>query len=390
MVSLDEALNIVISKAQKSECERIELLNSLGFITAEDIFSDIFMPPFNKSAVDGFACRRDDLKTAMEIIETIPAGKLPEKTVVSGTCSRIMTGAKVPEGADCVIMVEYTQVNDNKVVFTGDVTNDNYARMGEDLQEGALVIPKNTCIDAQHIAVMASIGSTHPLVCKKPSVAVFSTGNELVEPGIKPTGGQIRNSNSYQLMAQCQQMNIPATYAGIIPDDREKTRQMISNALKQHQIILLTGGVSMGDFDFVPEIMKELGFNIHFDSISVQPGKPTTYATKDDKFLFGLPGNPVSSFMHFSILVKPLIYKIMGFDYQPATYKIPMAEAYQRKKAERTGLVPVYINKNYEVSVVEFHGSAHINAMLNATGFISLDKGQHTLNKGEHATYRPF
>ncbi|PKP20012.1 MAG: molybdopterin molybdenumtransferase MoeA [Bacteroidetes bacterium HGW-Bacteroidetes-21] len=390
MIPLSEAIQTVLSKAITGNSEKRNLLDSLGYVTAENIYSDIFMPPFDKSAVDGFACRRADFPGPLTILETIPAGQLPTMTITPGTCSRIMTGAKMPDGADCAVMVEYTEVHENKMTFTGSQTSDNFARFGEDLKEGDLIIPKNTYIEPQHIAVMATVGCTQPLVYQKPTVAIFSTGNELVEPTLKPTGGQIRNSNSYQLMAQCQAIGIQANYCGIIPDNKEVTRNMISDALKNNQIILLTGGVSMGDFDFVPEIMKELGFEIHFDAISVQPGKPTTFATLNDKYIFGLPGNPVSSFFHFGILVKSLIYKIMNHNYTIPSYQLPMAETYFRRKAERTGLIPAIINDQQKISIVEFHGSAHINALLKATGYIILEKGQNEIKTGEYATYRPF
>lgn len=389
MISFEKAIEIINSKVTVQETITFDINQSLGYILAEDVVSDIFMPPFNKSAVDGYACKLSDLNSPIQVIETIPAGFWPTKEITAGTCSKIMTGAKVPEGADCVIMVEDCIDNNNFVTYNGPSNPGNIAFLGEDIKKGQKLIASGTKILSQHIAVMASAGYTQPLVYKKNVCAILSTGNELVEPNVIPQNGKIRNSNGYQLKAQLEYQGFEAKYLGIIPDTLHETEQWISNALQQASVIILSGGVSMGDYDFVPQALKNLGFEIHFDSISVQPGKPTTFASKNNHFCFALAGNPVSCFMHLNILVIPFLHKLMNNNYIQQAYQLPMAVSYKRKKASRKAFIPVAIENNAIVPV-HYNGSAHINALLQATGYISLPISTFEISENEYVTYRPF
>ncbi|MCK5170150.1 MAG: molybdopterin molybdotransferase MoeA, partial [Bacteroidales bacterium] len=313
MIRIEEAYKIVLQNAYQLETEKVIFTNSLGRILAEDVKSDIEMPPFDKSAVDGYACRREDLKNRLEIIEVIPAGKIPEKVIGKNQCANIMTGAPIPEGADCVVQVELTEEVDSKFVIINEIPNKgNISYQGEDVKVGTKVLDKGIKIGAQHIAVFAAVGYTEVLAYKQVKVGIISTGDELVEPQNKPALSQIRNSNGYQLVAQVKACDAIANYIGIAEDTPEDTFNKVSKALKENDIVLLTGGVSMGTFDFVPKVLEQAGVKILFDSIAVKPGKPTTFGMADNKFCFGLPGNPVSSFVQFDLLVKPLIYNLMG------------------------------------------------------------------------------
>ena len=188
MISFEEALNIVNKAAFTIESERISFKIAMNRVLAEDVKSDIQMPPFNKSAVDGYACRKTDLNELLEVIEVIPAGKAPEKTIHKNQCSKIMTGASVPEGADCVIMVEHTrQVDQQYIEYLRDDVKNNICLMGEDISLGQLVLPKGTLIKPQHIAVLASAGCVLPLVSRKVRIGIISTGDELVEPHKTPS-----------------------------------------------------------------------------------------------------------------------------------------------------------------------------------------------------------
>lgn len=393
MITLNQAIDILLSEVSPiKETEKVNLWDSIGRVLASDVLSDMNMPPFDKTAVDGFACKMEDASKELEVIETIPAGVVPKNKVESGQCSKIMTGAMIPQGADCVLMVEDTiEIAPNRIVFTGEKPKSNICILGEDIKTGDVAIHKGTTISAQHIAIMAALGCTHPIVSKKPNVAVLITGDELVEPEQIPSGGQIRNSNGHQLVGQIIKANAKPSYSGIVKDTEEATSHAISNALKDNDIVILTGGVSMGDFDYVPAVMKQLGIEILFSSIAIQPGKPTKFGVKDGKLIFGLPGNPVSSYLQFELLIKPAIQKMMGGD--PNHYlnsQLPLAKTYKRKKTERLGLIPVAITKENKVIPVDFHGSAHIFALAKADGYIMIPLGESEIREGELVDVRQF
>lgn len=390
MISFEQAYKIIMDSVFSTGSEMIPFHEALGRVLAEDIFSDTDMPPFNRSAVDGFACRKADLKNDLDIIEVIPAGREPIKEVMGNQCSRIMTGAIVPEGCDIVIMVEDTiDLNDGKIRFTGSGLKSNIAYKGEDVREGDLVIEKGKIITSADIAVMASAGRTSVRTARKPEVGIISTGDELVEPGTKPNRSQIRNSNAYQLLSQVDHAGARGNYYGIVPDD-DTASEIIGKSVLENDIVILTGGVSMGDYDFVPSFLEKAGVRILFDRVNVQPGKPTTFGIHARSLVFGLPGNPVSSFVQFETLVRPLLLSMMGSSEMPSYRKVQMGTFFERKSASRTGWVPVTINGQNEAFPVEYHGSAHITAISRSNGIIMVLPGVNRIDKGETVLFMPF
>ena len=391
MISFEKALDIILNSSRYLGDERVDFTDSLDRVLAEDVFSDVDMPPFDKAAMDGFACRREDLSAELEVIETIAAGQIPEKSVGPGQCARIMTGAMIPEGADTVIMVEQTEeTGTEKIRFTAAKTTPNIAYQAEDVKVGDVMWRKGQPIKPSHIAIFSAVGCTNPLVARQPRVAILSTGDELVEPNEKPGPGKIRNSNAWQLMAQVTQAGSVPVYMGIVPDTREDTDIAISKALAENDVVILTGGVSMGDFDFVPEIMRKNKVDIHFQKVAVKPGRPTVFGVTDKSWIFGLPGNPVSSFINFEIFVKPLLYKLMGYDFKPVEMKLPMGVNFKRKKADRLEWVPVKMNENAEVVPVSYHGSAHIHAVCLSNALMSVAVDTFEIAKGELVNVRPI
>lgn len=383
MIEQEEAFKIIEHSGFELGTEWIPLQNCLGRVLAENVFSDMDMPPFNKSAVDGFACRKMDLGNWMELLEVIPAGVAPLKKIGRDQCSQIMTGAAVPEGADIVIMVEHTVNENGKIRFIKEKSSGNICFLGEDLKANDLVLEKGTLIKAPQIPVLASVGKTFVKVFLQPVVAIISTGDELVEPHNIPQISQIRNSNASQLIAQIKQLGIDARYVGIAKDSPESTRQTLENALDGSDMVILSGGVSMGDFDFVPQILEEKGIKILFDSLAVQPGRPTVFGKKENQLFFGLPGNPVSSFVQFELLVKPLLYALMGHKFRPLPLKMPLGKDYERRNTKRKSYIPVYFSENGEVIPVEYHGSAHIHSYVKADGMIYINIGETSLKKGQ-------
>ncbi len=384
MIQFEEALNIVQESMVSPETEYVELEECLNRVLGEDVRSDMQMPPFDKSAVDGYACRKSDLAEKLKVIELVPAGKVPQRVVGPHQCTKVMTGAPVPEGADVVIMVEDVEATGEGFIrYKKDSVKDNICYTGEDIREGDVLVQKGAVVQPQHIAVMATAGCVKMLVYRRIKVGVISTGDELVEPDVKPGAGQIRNSNAYQLMAQVKKMGAIPDYVGIALDTEASTRDMIKTAFNDNDIVLLTGGVSMGDFDYVPAILDELGVQLKFKSIAVQPGRPTVFGVLGNKFIFGLPGNPVSSFVQFELLVKPLIHRMTGHVYRPPVLRMPMAKEYRRKRSGRLSWLPVKIDFEGKVEALDYHGSAHINALTLADGLVSVPIGQTILEKGE-------
>ena len=382
MIRIEEAYKLVTGAVEPMGTENVDIKESLHRVLAEDIISDVDMPPFDKSAMDGYACRKEDLNKPMTVIETIPAGKAPEKAVGPGECSEIMTGAPVPEGADHVIMVEHTRIDaDGKVIFTGKPGRSNIAYQAEDVSKGDILISKGTFIEPQHIAILASTGYSNPEVAIKPAVAIISTGDEIVEPSEKPGISKIRNSNSYQLIGQVQKCGAHADYIGIARDNEQATYEIISAALAKYDVVMLTGGISMGQFDFIPKVFEKLGVEVMFQTLAVQPGKPTLFGKFGKKRIFGLPGNPVSAFNTFELLVRPYLRLSMGAASGWSIIKLTLGASYTRKKSDRDSFIPVKIEGG-RVFPKDYHGSAHIQALTTADGFIMVPLGTTQLEEG--------
>lgn len=388
MIPFEKAQEIVAKHTIEISTEKAQFIDSLGRVLAEDITSDMDMPPFDKTAVDGYACRRCDLDKELEIIETISAGALANKVVGEGECSKIMTGAAVPDGADFVFMVEDALEINNKVKYSGSSRKDNIARKAEDISKGDIVLRKGRVIRPQDIAVMATVGAVQVEVCKKPKVGVISTGDELVEPTDVPGKGKIRNSNAYQLIAQVIRAGADAFYYGIARDSEEETFNLVARAIDECDIVLLTGGVSMGDFDFVPKVLKLAGVEIIFDRVAVQPGKPTTFGIHSTGIVFGLPGNPVSSFVQFELFVRPLIARSLNSNWKADEHSYTLAKDYKRRRGERLAFVPVLLNPDNKVEAADYHGSAHINALPDAVGLMKIPIGILEIKKGELVNVR--
>lgn len=390
MISFEQAKQKVLASARTLETERVDLADSLGRVLAEDVTSDMDMPPFNKSAMDGYACKRADLDSQLTVIETLPAGIAPQKTVTPGKCAKIMTGAVVPDGADCVIMKEYVeQLDNNHIVFTGKSTKDNICIKGEDIKTGDIALARSAIIAPQHIAVLASVGCPQPLVSKKPTVGIIATGSELVAPGSKPSPSQIRNSNSYQLTAQVEKAGATPTNYGIAEDTEEAIDSVIKKAIRENDVLLISGGVSVGDFDLVRGILKNNNVDLLFEKIAVKPGRPTVFGIADNCSIFGLPGNPVSTFVLFEILVKPFLHKMMGRDQQENLVTACLHETISRKRSDRDSYLPVRFTETGTIKNIEYHGSAHINSMCGAQGLICMPKGTAELQEGEVIAVRP-
>jgi len=220
------------------------------------------------------------------------------------------------------------------------------------------------------------------LVAKRPKVAVIATGDELVEPRLKPSPWRLRNSNSLQLAAQLESLSAVVTDYGIAKDTAGDIDRIFKRALAESDVVIISGGVSMGDFDLVPGILRKNNIELLFEKIALRPGKPTVFGMSEKAYCFGLPGNPVSTFVVFELLVKPFLYRLMGHDYAPADIKMPLGQSIRRKNTERQSWIPVTITDAGTLEHVEYHGSAHIGALCNADGLVSIGVGVAEIPKG--------
>lgn len=398
MISFEEALDIVLNQPVETRTETIPFAGSPGRILAEDIRSDIDMPPFDKSAVDGFACRKADLDAmkstslagghdpaavVLEVTETIAAGQIAEKIVSAGQCARIMTGAKLPAGADWVVMVEETDaLTEHRIAIRNGGSSANICYKAEDIRKGEVVLTSGSRIGAPEIAVLASVGAVNPAVYGMPRIGIIATGDELVEPWEQPGTASIRNSNAWQMDAQVKQVPAISVQYGIAGDEKSALRGLLEQSLEECDVTLLTGGVSMGDYDYVPAVMQEAGITILFRKLAIQPGKPTVFGRRDQRYVFGLPGNPVSSYVLFEILVKPFLLKMMGFHKPAREFLFPIGVSYSRRRADRKSWIPVFM-KDQQVYPVEYHGSAHINAYTAADAIMVMERGVQHLSQGD-------
>lgn len=391
MIKIEEAHRIIGGlQLKEPSAEMVPLGKSLDRILAEDVLTSEDFPSFDKSAMDGYAIRKEDIHKKLEVIEFIPAGKKPEKKVAEGRCSRIMTGAMVPEGADMVVMQEdVKKENDQVITVVNKKSKDNILYKGEDVKSGSLLLKKGIRIGPVHIGLLASAGNVNPLVFQKPVITVLSSGDELVPPSQNPQPPRIRNSNSAQLVALATQAGAVAFDAGLVEDDPEKILKKIELAADRSDVVIMTGGASAGDLDFTEKVFSMLGATLHFKKLAIQPGKPAQFATLGNKCLFGLSGNPVSSLVQFGLLVRPVIKRMSGLQAADKVYKLPLSRDKQRKRSERLLFFPVRITGDMEAEALEYHGSAHLHAYHRADGLAEFPIGLNELKKGTIVNVRP-
>jgi molybdopterin molybdotransferase len=391
LIPFEEALQMMLSSAKTLSTEKLPFMECIGRILAEDIFSDVNMPPFDKAAMDGYACKAADLKNELTVIEIIAAGAVPQKEVHKNECSKIMTGAMMPQGADTILIVEEcVEIESGKIKFQKVNSKSNVCYLAEDVKIGDRVVQKNILISSQHIPTFASVGKTILEVYKMPKVAIISTGDELVEPNEKPQASQIRNSNAYSMLAQLKTIGVEAEYLGVAKDTKEAMQSKLKEAMQIADIVIFSGAVSMGDFDFVPIVLKEEGIDVLFHGVAAKPGKKTVFGTKGNQWFLGVPGNPVSSFVQIQFLLLPFIFKLMNTEDESLKLKLPLTFDYTRKRAGRKEFIPIRISKNGEIEKLNYHGSAHINAIGYANAFLIIDLGVLEIKRGELVDVRPI
>ncbi|MEA5462624.1 molybdopterin molybdotransferase MoeA [Leptothoe sp. PORK10 BA2] len=326
MVPANDAEKLILDLVTPiADLEQVAVEDSLGRVLGQTVSSQLDFPHWDNSAMDGYAVRYRDVATVptqLTVVEEIPAGQVPQRRVQPGEAARIFTGGILPAGADTIVMQENTQRQGEQVtVLTAPMAQEFVRQQGSFYQAGAELLGAGVKIGAAEIAVLAAAQCVPVPVYRRPRVAILSTGNELVEVN-QPLGpGQIVDSNRYALAALVAQTGAVPVPLGIVPDQRAATRQAIAEALTQADMVISSGGVSVGDYDYVDQILAELGATIHIRSVAVKPGKPLTVATFGDaepggklQLYFGLPGNPVSSLVSFWRFVQPALRKLSGLN----------------------------------------------------------------------------
>ncbi|OGL43924.1 MAG: hypothetical protein A2W05_02315 [Candidatus Schekmanbacteria bacterium RBG_16_38_10] len=319
MISLEEARDIILSSINILGEEEVSLLDSLGRVITENVHSHLTVPPWNNSAMDGYAVIASDIKSAskqnpvkLKVLEDLPAGKVSDKKITNGETIRIMTGAPIPSGADAVVMHEVTEKDGDFVrVYSPVLVNENIRPAGEDINVGDLLIKKGRLITPADIGIMATIQKSKVTVFQKPRVAILSTGDEIVDIDEPITRGKIVNSNSYSLEAQVKDIGAIPLHLGIAKDTKEALEKKLLSGLSS-DVLVTSGGISVGDFDFVKDVLKDLGMEMKFWKVAMKPGKPLAFGEIKGKPVFGLPGNPASSMLCFELFVRPALLKMSG------------------------------------------------------------------------------
>jgi molybdopterin molybdotransferase len=314
-LSVDEALERILERVRTLEPTSVELLDALGAVLAEDVIADRDVPPFRNSAMDGYAVRGADVASVpakLRVIGDIAAGATPAGAVGAGDAMRIMTGAPMPDGADTVVRVEDTDNRVDTVTITVATKPGTSVRAaGEDLKAGETILRRGAVLRAAEIGVLATLGKKTVSVTRRPRVAIVSTGDELVELDEPLRPGQIRDANRYSLASAVSAMGLTPIPLGIVRDTAHDLRRALRAAAEQADVIVTSGGVSVGDHDHVKPVVDELG-SMDFWSIAIRPGRPLAFGEIDAKLIFGLPGNPVSSLLGFELFVRPALLKMAG------------------------------------------------------------------------------
>jgi molybdopterin molybdotransferase len=394
MIPVEQALQTILENTQDfgtdTSVEEVPYIESVGRVLKEDIIADRDFPPFNRVAMDGIAINHRFFEhgvRAFKIEGIQPAGS-PQQTLENAAhCYEVMTGAVLPENTDTVIRYEDVTIETLMATVNVEeiVKGKNIHTQGQDRQLGDVLIPQNRVITAAEIGVIASVGKTHVKVAKVPKVMIVSTGDELVEVDQTPEAHQIRRSNSFTLVSLLKRFHIHAETDHIV-DDKQKLKEKIASHLENYDALIFSGAVSKGKFDFLPEVLDELGVEKLFHRVAQRPGKPFWYGTRNGKSIFAFPGNPVSTYVNCLVYFYPWYAKSTGFELKEETVILGDDVTF---KPDLTYFLQVKIDIKYGHLVampVKANGSGDLVSLVDADGFIQLPKGQTDFEKG--STYQ--
>jgi molybdopterin molybdotransferase len=405
VLSFEDARRVVEDHAahlSPGAIESVDLLHSAGRVLAETIGADRDIPPFDRSTRDGYAARAADLEALpakLKVIGEIKAGPLPAHSpqkLEPGEAFSIMTGAPVPQGADAVVMVEYTVSQPDHVEITKSVVvGENIVAQGSEARSGSVVLERGTRLNESAIALAASVGRSQLQVFSRPRVAVLTTGDEIVDVDARIGPTQIRNSNSYSLAVQIQQAGGKPVLLPIAPDEPRRLRELIEQGL-QSDLLLMTGGVSMGRYDLVEQVLADLGAEFLFTGAKIQPGRPAVFGRLSrgatHRYFFGLPGNPVSTMVTFELFARPVLEALAGMTPRPLTFLHARLKSEIRVKSGLKRFLPAVLSGEYESSQVElmpWQGSGDITARSRSNCLIVVPSDREHILAGEWIAVMP-
>jgi len=391
-VRVAEAQEMVLSCVQPVGVEKVPLLEALHRVTAEEVIAQRHIPLDDNSAMDGYAVRHADVVGAtrdqpavLTVLEILPAGKRPQHCLTPGTAVKIMTGAPLPEDADTVVQVEHTDGSDTRVqIYRAPRLGSNLRRRGEDIRQGECVLAAQTLLRPAELGVLASVGKAQVLVYQRPRVAILATGDEIIDPGEPDTRGKIINSNAYTLAGQIAEVGGSPLLLGVAPDERTIMSQRIASGLRA-DVLITSGGVSVGSFDYVRECLDAFGFQARFWTVAMRPGSPATFGMVGHVPVFSLPGNPVASMVTFELFVRPALRKMMGRpDLFRRRLEAVLQDAVEKRRGVRTLLRGVLRQDDGQATVTTTgpQGSGILRSMSLANCLIDLPEDTEHLQPG--------
>jgi molybdopterin molybdotransferase len=387
LITLDDARRVVLAAVRPLPPAEVPLPEALGRILAEDVASEQDLPPFDSSAMDGFAVVAGPGRE-LAIVGESRAGRPAERSLDRGEAIRISTGAAVPSGANAVVPVERATTHDARVVVPDTEPGLNVRRAGEDVRAGEAVLTAATELAPAEVAVLASLGRERVMCGARPAVAVVVTGDELVPPGSPLGPGQIRDSNGVALSAQAQRAGALVASVEHVPDERAATTTALERALRAADVVCVSGGVSVGEHDHVKAALAELGAEERFWGIALKPGKPTWFGTVGETPVFGLPGNPVSAMVTFQLLARPALRVLSGADPTDSRVSAVLAAPVRRNPA-RLQAIRCRLRAadgGWHVEPTKEQGSHVLTSMLGAGALAMIESGEGELTAGERVT----
>lgn len=370
--------------------ERVPVREAAGRILRVSEHSKVDLPPFDKAAVDGYAVLAGDHREEYRLLGTIAAGELPRSELAPGTTVKVMTGAPVPPGTAKVIMVEQARERGGLVRFVKPGAAGNICRRAEDVARGQEILPAGSRLRALEIANLISCGVTDVKVSRRLNLSIISTGDELVDsPGLLAPG-KIMNTNGPLLRGLAEKFALRVMREETVADHKSDLVAALERSLTEADIVVMSGAVSAGDYDFGPAAITASGLDTHFSRVAVKPGMPTTFATGARAILFGLPGNPVAVYLTFHLFVLRAAARLSGARYEPKSFRLRLVRSFSRRSTSRQDYYPCRISSEGLAEPTSYHGSADLAAVMRADGFLVLPPGPKSLETGTEAAFVTF